>query len=164
MPIIFLHNQNFTQDFFHIKSLHKYWLFSQEYTLSLQKQSFLKIQAEFCCMRNKFLRWLRSPLCHKCNYKYKFVFCIHIISKCLYITDNESLFRCESDHQTLQDHQIVGICSGLAGLISSVVMAAFLWRKVKVFKLWIYRYIHSPLPYQFLSGTIIDLPCQSFHH
>ena len=68
------------------------------------------------------------------NY-YKFVFCLHIITKCLYIIDNESFFRCESDHQTLQDHQIVGICSGLAGLISSVAMAAVLWRKVKVFKL-----------------------------
>ena len=26
---------------------------------------------------HKFLRWLRSPLCHKCIYKYKFVFCLH---------------------------------------------------------------------------------------
>ena len=44
--------------------------------------------------------------------------------------------RCESDHQVLQDHHVVGICSGLVGLISSITMFIFLWPKVKVLCLW----------------------------
>jgi len=48
---------------------------------------------------------------------------------------DECFKRCESDHQALQDHQITGICSGLGGLISSIVMLVFLWPKVKVMNL-----------------------------
>ena len=58
----------------------------------------------------------------------------------MYISESS---RCESDHQALQDHQITGICSGLGGLISSIVMLVFLWPKVKVMNLWMCGYTNT---------------------